>query len=175
MYHFNKFILGIWGVIWGTTILFSCNRPHTTQMDEPTTHSLEADIHQSNNEEATDLHIAVRKGDAVAVNTLLSQVPETHRLTLIQQKNNTERTALHDAAINSHAAVVNILLEHIPEADRPALIRQQDNDGDTVLHMAAWGGNEAIFNTLLNFFFFVVCLLFFLFLCFLGFSFFLVV
>src|SRR3569623_728770 len=117
MYHFNKFILGIWGVIWGTTILFSCNRPHATQMDEPATHSLEADIHQSNNEEATDLHIAVRKGDAVAVNTLLIHLPETHILSLIQQIINTERTALHDAAINGQATVVNTLLTHIPEID----------------------------------------------------------
>src|SRR3569832_2904411 len=122
MYHFNSLIFGIGGMIWGTTILLSCNRPHTTQMDEPAIHNLEADIHQNNNEGDTALHVAVQRGDAVAVNTLLLYIPEADRLALIQQQNNNGNTTLHDDAINGHRAVVNILLSFIPEADRIALI-----------------------------------------------------
>src|SRR3569623_2106575 len=130
MYHFNSLIFGIGGMIWGTTILLSCNRPHTTQMDEPAIHNLEADIHQNNNEGDTALHVAVQRGDAVAVNTLLLYIPEADRLALIQQQNNNGNTTLHDAAINGHRAVVNILLSIIPEADRIALIQQRNNHGE---------------------------------------------
>src|SRR3569623_50365 len=150
MYHFNRFILSIGGVIWGAIVLLSCNHPHATQMDEPTIHSLEADIHQSNDEGVTDLHVAVRKGDTAAVNALLSQVPETHRLTLIQQRSNHGETALHDAANNGHEDVVNTLLSYITEAERLALIRQGDENLRTTLHIASINGHEAVVSTLLS-------------------------
>src|SRR3569623_759167 len=150
MYHFNSLIFGIGGMIWGTTILLSCNRPHTTQMDEPAIHNLEADIHQNNNEGDTALHVAVQRGDAVAVNTLLLYIPEADRLALIQQHNNNGNTAIHDAAIIGHAAVVNTLLIIIPEADRIALIQQSNNHGETALHIAEDRGHAAVINILRN-------------------------
>src|SRR3569832_119138 len=122
MYHFNSLIFGIGGMIWGTTLLLSCNHPHTTQMDEPAIHNLEADIHQNYNEGVSDLHVAVQRGDVVAVNTLLEHIPEAYRFALIQHRTTYVMTALHKAAINGHKYVVNTLLEHIPEEQILALI-----------------------------------------------------
>src|SRR3569623_1683316 len=113
MYHFNSLIFGIGGMIWGTTILLSCNRPHTTQMDEPAIHNLEADIHQNNNEGVSDLHVAVQRGDVVAVNTLHEHIPEEQILALIQNQYKNGYTSLSAAATNGHGDVVNTLLTHI--------------------------------------------------------------
>src|SRR3569623_1778925 len=95
MYHFNSLLPGIGIVLWGTTILLSCNHPHATRMDEPAIHGLGADIHQSNNKGTTALHVAAERGDEAVVRTLLSQIPKTEIVALIQQKDNYGSTALH--------------------------------------------------------------------------------
>src|SRR3569832_937451 len=137
MYYVNGFLSGIGILLWGTIMLLSCNQPHTTRIDAPAIQNLEADIDQRNHEGATALHIAVRRGDATVVNTLLNQIPEAERIVLIHQEEHDRWTALHKAALDGDATLVNTLLSQIPEAEaRVALIHQSNNDGEDSLHIA---------------------------------------
>src|SRR3569623_1436509 len=89
MYYFiNRFLPGIRVVLWGTTTLLSCNHPHATRMNELATHGLGANMHQRDDNGVTALHMAVRRGDAAVVHTLLDQLPEVDRVALIHQENN---------------------------------------------------------------------------------------
>src|SRR3569623_1783718 len=144
MYYFiNRFLPGIRVVLWGTTTLLSCNHPHATRMNELATHGLGANMHQRDDNGVTALHMAVRRGDATIVHTLLNQLPESNRMALIHQEIN-GTTALHIAAERGYTAMVNTLLHG------GADIHQSNNTGETVLHYAAQSGNEAIVNTLLR-------------------------
>src|SRR3569623_1772334 len=127
MYHFNSLLPGIGIVLWGTTILLSCNHPHATRMDEPAIHGLGADIHQSNNKGTTALHVAAERGHEAVVLTILKQIQKADKLELIQQRNNYGTNALHVAAERGHEAVIRTFLNQIPEADKVVLIQQSNN------------------------------------------------
>src|SRR3569623_1258699 len=146
MHYVNRFLPGIGIVLWGTTILLSCNHPHATQMNDLTTHGIGTGMQRRNNNGWGDLHVAVRRGNEPLVHTLLNQIPAADKVTLIHQRDNNGHTALHMAAWRGHAAVVKTLLSQIPEAN----IHQADNVGRTALCMAVLGGHAAVVKTLLS-------------------------
>src|SRR3569623_496749 len=144
MYPVSRLLLSIKVMLLGSTILLSCNNPHATWMDERVRFGRGVDIHRRDHNGATALHIAAWRGDAAVVETLLSQIPETDRVTLIHQRNNYGETALHYAVRRGHAAVVNTLL--YGGAD----IHQSNNDRENALNIAAARGYAAVAYTLLN-------------------------
>src|SRR3569623_1154146 len=119
MYYFiNRFLPGIRVVLWGTTTLLSCNHPHATRMNELATHGLGANMHQRDDNGVTALHMAVWRGDAAVVNTLLHGGADIH------QSNDTGETVLHYAAQSGNEAIVNTLLR------RGAYVHQRNSRGE---------------------------------------------
>src|SRR3569832_2172547 len=143
MHYVSSFLLGMGVLLWGSTILFSCNNPHTTRMDELARFGLEVDTHQRDRNGANALHMAIWRGDTAVVETLLNQIPEADRVALMHQRDYDGQTVLHVAAIRGPEAVVCTLL------NRGADIHQRINYGDTALHIAVLSGHEGVVRLLL--------------------------
>ena len=98
-------------------------------------------------EQVSPLQKAVKEGDSVAVQTLLSQGADVNAKDVINGM-----AALHFAAQGGNEAVVRMLVEHGADVNIKSLnLRTFPNDhrGGTALHSAAEYGNEDIIQVLL--------------------------
>ena len=85
--------------------------------------------------------MAALGGHEAIFSTLLTHIPEAHRLALIQQRNDDGNSTLHAAARRGRVKMVNTILNH-KEVDKLtliqqlALIHQRNNQGKTALDIA---------------------------------------